>query len=178
MPNNQAMYAVIHGGIDPALRTLSCDFLTKLPFDGFAIGGSFGKTKEQMITMLKTLMPQLPEDKPNHLLGIGDLYSLDHCVRLGIDTFDSSHPTRCARHGLLFTAQGDKKILNAQYRTMFRPIDETCTCMVCQKYTMAYIHHLFKANELSGFTLATIHNVHFMVQLMAQYRNRIYHNEM
>jgi queuine tRNA-ribosyltransferase len=174
---NQAMYAVIHGGIDPRLRSMSAQFLIKLPFDGFAIGGSLGKTKEQMIAMLSSLMPQLPEDKPNHLLGIGDLPSIEACIKLGIDTFDSSHPTRCARHGLVFSSQGDKKILHATHKTNFRPIDETCTCVVCQNYTLAYLHHLLKAKEIIAYTLASIHNVHFMVQLMAEYRRKILDGE-
>lgn len=175
--NNQAMYAVVHGGIDPKLRALSASYLSKLPFDGFAIGGSLGKTKEQMITMLTGLMPQIPTDKPNHLLGIGDLYSIDECVRLGIDTFDSSHPTRCARHGLLFTSKGNIKIGNSEHKYNFRPIDETCTCSVCKNYTVAYLHHLLKAKEMTGYMLASIHNLHFMVQLMQQYRLAILHDQ-
>jgi queuine tRNA-ribosyltransferase len=174
---NQAMYSVIHGGINKELRKESCDVLTKLPFDGHAIGGSMGKNREEMIDMLTYVMPLLPDDKPNHLLGIGDLASIEPCIKLGIDTFDSSHPTRCARHGLFFTTKGPVKIGNAENKTAFRPIDETCTCYTCQHYTRAYIHHLFKAAELSAYTLATIHNLHFMVQLMADYRNKILNDE-
>jgi queuine tRNA-ribosyltransferase len=172
-PNNQAMYAVVHGGVDQVLRTKSCTYLTSLPFDGFAIGGSLGKTHAEMIDMLTYTMPQLPIDKPNHLLGIGDLTSLEPCIKLGIDTFDSSHPTRCARHGLLFTSTGPKKILNSEHRQNFNPIDRACTCVVCQKYTMSYMHHLFKAKEMTGYILASIHNLHFMVRLMENYRNHI-----
>jgi queuine tRNA-ribosyltransferase len=174
---NQAMYSVIHGGINKELRKESCDVLTKLPFDGHAIGGSMGKNREEMIDMLTFVMPLLPDDKPNHLLGIGDLASIQPCVQLGIDTFDSSHPTRCARHGLFFTTRGPVKIGNAENKTAFRPIDETCTCYTCQHYTRAYLHHLFKAAELSAYTLATIHNLHFMVQLMKDYRNKILNDE-
>ena len=123
-------------------------------------------------------MPEIPTDKPNHLLGIGDLESLEHCIKFGIDTFDSSHPTRCARHGLLFTSTGNQKILNSANRHAFEPIDKKCSCIVCQKYTRAYLHHLFKANELSGYTLASIHNLHFMVQLMANYRKKILNDEL
>jgi queuine tRNA-ribosyltransferase len=177
-PNNQAMYAVIHGGVDEQLRKKSCNYLTSLPFDGFAIGGSMGKTRQQMFDMLAYTMPELPTDKPNHLLGIGDLESLEQCIQLGIDTFDSSHPTRCARHGLLFTSTGNQKILNSSNRHTFEPIDKNCTCIVCQKYTRAYLHHLFKAKELTGYTLASIHNLHFMVQLMADYRNKILNDEL
>ncbi|MGB8467538.1 MAG: tRNA guanosine(34) transglycosylase Tgt [Candidatus Babeliales bacterium] len=170
----QAMYAVIHGGIDNALRTASCQFLSQLPFDGFAIGGSMGKTKEQMITMLTYLMPQMPTNKPNHLLGIGDIESLQQCVELGIDTMDSSHPTRCARHGLLFTSQGTVKIYNSAHKNSFEPIDAQCTCYTCTRYTRAYLRHLFKAHELSAYTLASIHNIHFMMQTMAHYRELIF----
>jgi queuine tRNA-ribosyltransferase len=177
-PQNQAMYAVIHGGIDKDLRLKSCDYLTSLSFDGFAVGGSLGKTREQMFEMLSYTMPRLPIDKPNHLLGIGDLESLAIGIELGIDTFDSSHPTRCARHGLLFTSIGNMKILNSANRNAFIPIDRNCLCMVCQKYTRAYLHHLFKANELTGYTLASIHNLHYMVQLMANYRSKILNNEL
>ena len=171
--NNQAMYAVIHGGIDEELRKKSCDYLTKLPFDGFAIGGSFGKNREEMFKLLDYLMPLLPQEKPNHLLGIGDLKSIEKIVGLGVDTFDSSHPTRCARHGLLFTSQGDKKILLSENKHNFEPVDKKCSCYTCKNYNVAYLHHLFKANELTAYTLATIHNLTFMVNLMAEYRKRI-----
>lgn len=171
--NNQAMYGVIHGGVDRTLRKLSCNYLTKMDFDGFAIGGSLGKTREEMFELLRFTMPQLPDNKPNHLLGIGDCASIKTCIELGIDTFDSSHPTRCARHGLLFTSNGNKKILHSSNKENFRPIDEQCPCIVCQKYTLAYLHHLYKAKEMSGYTLATIHNLQFMVTLMANYRQKI-----
>jgi queuine tRNA-ribosyltransferase len=177
-PQNQAMYAVVHGGINLELRKKSCEFLTNLPFDGYAIGGSLGKNHQEMFDMLCATMPRLPIDKPNHLLGIGDLASLEQCIKYGIDTFDSSHPTRCARHGLLFTKSGPYKILNSVNRDSYRPVDESCTCIVCQKYTRAYLHHLFKAHELTGFTLATIHNLHFMVQLMREYREKIIQDEL
>ncbi|MEX0939907.1 MAG: tRNA guanosine(34) transglycosylase Tgt [Candidatus Babeliales bacterium] len=176
-PNNQAMYAVIHGGIDKKLRIESAQYLTSLPFDGFAIGGSVGKNKQEMIEMLTHLMPTLPIDKPNHLLGIGDLPSLEAGISLGVDTFDSSHPTRCARHGLLFTNNGNLKILNSANKTSFEPIDKHCTCMTCRTYTRAYLHHLFKAKEMTAYQLASIHNLHFMVQLMQNYRKQILNDE-
>jgi len=176
-PQQQAMYSVIHGGINKDLRKESCEFLTKLPFDGHAIGGSMGKNRAEMVEMLQFMMPHLPEDKPNHLLGIGDLASIEPIVQLGVDTFDSSHPTRCARHGLLFTTKGFVKIGHASNSILFEPIDTTCTCYTCQNFTRAYLHHLFKAAELSAYTLATIHNLHFMVQLMADYRNKILNDE-
>lgn len=172
-PQQQAMYAVIHGGTDPQLRAKSCDFLTKLAFDGFAIGGSFGKNHSDMYQMLSYTMPRLPTDKPNHLLGMGDLNSMQRCIELGIDTMDSSHPTRSARHGLFFTNQGGVKILNSQNRTSYEPIDPTCPCITCTQYHRAYLHHLFKAKEIAGMVLATIHNLVYMVNAMKMYRERI-----
>ncbi|MCK4265358.1 tRNA-guanosine(34) transglycosylase [Candidatus Babeliales bacterium] len=176
-PNNQAMYAVLHGGIYDDLRNESCKILTSLPFDGFAIGGSLGKNREEMVKMLALLMPKLPEDKPNHLLGIGDLKSLEACIPLGIDTFDSSYPTRAARHGVLLTREGFLRIAKSSNSQNFCPIEKNCTCSTCQKFSLAYIHHLFKAKELVGLTLATIHNLHFMVELMKNYRNKILQNQ-
>lgn len=172
-PQNQAMYAVVHGGVDVELRKQSCDCLTRHPFDGFAIGGSVGKTKQEMLSMLEITLPRLPEDKPNHLLGIGDLESLKQCVPIGIDTFDSSYPTRAARHGLLLTQEGGLKVGKAEHANHFGPIEHGCTCWTCQHFTLAYLHHLFKANELTAYTLASVHNLHFMVKLMESYRQAI-----
>lgn len=176
-PNNQALYAVIHGGIDKELRKKSCEILTNLPFDGYAVGGSVGKNLDEMIEMLACTIPHLPTDKPNHLLGIGDLKSLEGCIPLGIDTFDSSHPTKAARHGLLFTKNGPMRIIKSGNAQNFEAPEVGCTCYTCTHYTLAYMHHLFKAHELTGLTLASIHNVHFMVQLMARYREKILRDE-
>jgi queuine tRNA-ribosyltransferase len=170
---NQAMYAVIHGGVDPALRKESCEFLTKLPFDGFAIGGSLGKTKDEMMEMLKILMPQLPEERPNHLLGIGDLESLERAIPLGIDTFDSSYPTRAARHGLLLSAEGGLKAERGENASNFGPLEYGCGCWTCKNFSLGYLHHLFKANEMTAYSLATIHNLYFMVEKMRQVREAI-----
>lgn len=172
--NNQALYAVIHGGLDKSLRKQSCDYLTKLPFDGFSIGGSVGKNREEMFDLLDFVVPLLPEDKPNHLLGIGDLQSIEKIVKQGIDTFDSSHPTKCARHGLLFAKNGGSiRILKSGMGKVFRPIEDDCQCYTCQHYTVAYLSHLFKSHEVSAMVLATIHNVHFMVKLMEKQRLNI-----
>ncbi len=118
-------------------------------------------------------MPQVPYNKPNHLLGIGDLTSVEPVLKLGIDTMDSSHPTRCARHGLLFTTQGLVKILNSRYQADFNPIDPGCTCYTCKHYSLAYLRHLFKTHELTAYQLASIHNLHFMMHLMRAYREKI-----
>jgi queuine tRNA-ribosyltransferase len=170
---NQAMYGVIHGGINKELREKSCKTLTNWDFDGFAIGGSCGKDKKEMFEMVQFTTPLLPEDKPNHLLGIGDIFSLEETVPLGIDTFDSSYPTKAARHSLILTKNGNMKMTKKEYASDYSPIEEGCTCFTCQNYTKAYLHHLFKAHELIAYNLATIHNLHFMVELMKGFRQKI-----
>ncbi|MFA6527182.1 MAG: tRNA guanosine(34) transglycosylase Tgt [Candidatus Babeliales bacterium] len=176
-PQNQALYAVVHGGLDENLRKKSCDFLSKLPFDGYAIGGSLGKNHAEMFQLLEFLMPHIPDDRPNHLLGIGDLPSLEACIPFGIDTFDSSHPTKAARHGLLFTKDGKKRVMQGGNAMSMRPIQDDCPCFTCRNYTMAYLNHLFKAHEPAALTLATIHNIAFMVDLMARYRQAIFEDK-
>ncbi|MCK4518099.1 tRNA-guanosine(34) transglycosylase [Candidatus Babeliales bacterium] len=171
--NGQALYAVVHGGVDRVMRKKSCDVLSSFDFEGYAIGGSVGKDRQEMIELVADVMPWLPDDKPNHLLGIGDIESIKGIVPLGVDTFDSSHPTKCARHGLLFTSNGTKRIAKASNAVALRPIEDGCTCPTCQHYTLSYLHHLFKAKEPAWATLATIHNVAFMVRLMGEYREKI-----
>ncbi len=175
---NQALYAVVHGGVDTDLRSQSARYLGSLPFDGYGIGGSVGKDRVEMREMLAHTLPQLPEDKPIHLLGIGDIPSIELAVPLGIDTFDSSHPTKCARHGLLFTAQGSVRVAQSKYALMQGPIEHGCTCYACSHYSIAYIHHLFKAHELTYYTLASIHNIAFMMRLMQRYRTAILNDEL
>lgn len=172
-PQQQAMYAVVHGGVDAELRAKSCDFLSSLPFDGFAIGGSMGKTKQELFEVLDNTVIRLDTSKPNHLLGIGDLESIAQSVPKGIDTFDSSYPTRAARHGVAITAQGPINLTKGEYRDQFRPIDPTCTCPTCASFTLAYVHHLFKAKEMTALTLASVHNLHQMVVIMQDYRQKI-----
>lgn len=172
-PNDQAMYAVIHGGIDDVMREESIKTLSAEPFDGFAFGGSFGTMKKEMIGMLKVATPKLPEEKPIHLLGIADLPSLHATIPIGIDTFDSSYPTKAARHGTLLTSAGSLKVTRGVYANDHNPVDPKCSCYTCQNYSLAYINHLFKAKEVTGHILATIHNLHFMVSLMQTYRQCI-----
>lgn len=176
-PQKQAIYGVIHGGVSLLFRKQSCQYLTSLPFDGYAIGGSVGKTQTEMIAMLRFTTEMLPSEKPIHLLGIGDLASLEKCVPLGIDTFDSSYPTKAARHGLLLTKQGGLKIEKKAFQTAFSPVEENCSCFTCRHYTLAYLHHLFKAKELSFFTLSTIHNLSYMVWKMGEFRRQILDNQ-
>ena len=176
-PNNQALYAVVHGGLDQELRKKSCEYLGSLPFDGFAVGGSLGKTREQMFELLKFVMPQLPTDKPNHLLGIADLPSIEACIPFGVDTFDSAYPTKAARHGLLLTKRGRVRAMAGGNASYHRPIEDDCTCSTCQRFTLSYLCHLFKSHELTAYSLATVHNLHFMVELMKDYRAKIMLNE-
>lgn len=176
-PNDQAMYAVVHGGVDPSLREKSAKFLSNLEFDGFAIGGSLGKTKEEMNIMLQDLMRHMPYDRPNHLLGIGDLENIDQSIPLGIDTFDSAYPTKAARHGTILTKKGKIKLSTLTNALQFGPIEKDCNCPTCKRFSMAYIHHLFKAKELIAYTLASIHNLYFMVEQMKRYREMILRDE-
>jgi queuine tRNA-ribosyltransferase len=172
-PQQQAMYAVVHGGVDPALRRKSCEILSQHPFDGFGIGGSLGCTKEQMVETVAATVPHTPMDKPRHLLGIADLQSLDACVPLGIDTFDSAYPTRSARHGVVFSSTGPVKLTRNSLSTHFEPIDKDCQCPTCKNYTVAYLHHLFKAKEATAQMLATQHNLAYMINYMATFRSQI-----
>jgi queuine tRNA-ribosyltransferase len=175
--NGQALYAVVHGGLDRDLRKKSCEYLSSLPFEGYSIGGSLGKNREDMLSLVADVVPWLPADKPNHLLGIGDLQSIAGIVPLGIDTFDSSHPTKCARHGLLFTGRGTVRIAQSANARLLEPIEKDCTCPTCKNYTLSYLHHLYKAREQAWAILATIHNVSFMVRLMVDYREKILRDE-
>ncbi|NGX30828.1 MAG: Queuine tRNA-ribosyltransferase [Chlamydiae bacterium] len=176
-PKGQHMYAVLHGGMDFDLRQHSLDVLKKLDFDGFSIGGSLGKTKKELFSLLEWLVPKIPKEKPNHLLGIGDLESVDFALKHGIDTFDSSYPTRCARHGMLLTKHAPLKITQGKYKLDFGPIEHDCVCPTCTHYSRAYLHHLFKAKELTSYTLATIHNVYFMIHKMKRMQQMILNDE-
>lgn len=173
---NQSMFAVVHGGMDPELRKKSCEILSTLNFEGFAIGGSVGKNHKMLKDVLEFTRPHLPNDRPCHLLGIGDIPAIDLSIPLGIDTFDSSYPTKAARHGTLLTARGPLKIATKKNAIIFSPIEDSCNCYSCQNYSLSYLHHLFKANELIYFTLATIHNIHFMCRLMQNYQELILHD--
>jgi queuine tRNA-ribosyltransferase len=176
-PRHQSMYGVVHGGVEDALRSESLKTLLDLGFDGLAVGGSLGKERSQMVEMLSKLMPQAPAELPVHLLGIADLPSIEACLPLGIDTFDSSYPTKAARHGMLLTSRGVVKIDRACYRSDPEPVDPACDCLTCSQYSAAYLHHLFKAHETTGLTLASIHNIRFMVRRFAEVREQILRDE-
>lgn len=172
----QAMYCVIHGGIDKGLRQMSIDYLTALPFDGFGIGGSLGKNREELFELLRFVLPRLPKDRPNHLLGIADVESIAGAVPLGVDTFDSCFPTRLGRHGTLLTRRfGRIQIRQSKWKTCFEPPDWEGGL---QGHTLAYLHHLHKAHEPMAATLMTLHNLLFMSEHMADLRTKILNDEL
>ena len=151
----QAMYCVIHGGLDRNLRKRSLEYLTSLPFDGYAIGGSLGKNGAELLDLLEWMMPILNENvvggvnrriKPRHLLGIADEPSILGAVRCGIDTMDSCYPTRLGRHGTLLSRNGKVHIKSGVHSRQYGvPIDPECSCSTCQQYDRPYLWHLFKA---------------------------------
>ena len=177
----QAMYCVVHGGLDPELRTKSVNYLTSLPFDGYAIGGSLGDGREELKGLLSWLMPQFDNlddkkrNKPRHLLGISDEESVWNAVAMGLDTMDSAYTTRLGRHGTLMTRkEGLIKINSGRHKRSFGvKIDDECHCKTCQTYDRAYLWHLFKSNEPLATPLATLHNIQYMNDLMARLRQDI-----
>ena len=167
----QALFGIVQGGRSEELRKKSAKVIGEMDFDGFGIGGSFAK--EDMSTAVKWVNEVLPEDKPRHLLGIGEPEDLFSGVENGVDLFDCVGPTRIARNGTMFTKNGKINILNAKFVKDFGSVDEGCGCNTCQNYTRAYLSHLFRAKEMLGATLASIHNVYFITNLVKQMRNAI-----
>lgn len=167
----QALFGIVQGGQYQELREESARVIGGMDFSGFGIGGSF--TEDDIGTAVAWVNKILPEEKPRHLLGIGEPQDLFMGVEQGIDTFDCVIPTRMARHGQLFTSQGKINILNAQFRSDFTPIQTDCACYTCTHYTKAYLAHLFRAKEMAAATLASIHNLYFLVNLTKQIRQSI-----
>ncbi|ASD30703.1 tRNA guanosine(34) transglycosylase Tgt [Chlamydia abortus] len=176
-PRHQSMYGVIHGGIDPKQRKIGCAFVEDHPFDGFAIGGSLGRNLNEMVPIVDITTSYLSKDRPVHLLGIGDLPSIQATIGFGIDSFDSSYPTKAARHGLILSSQGPIKIANQAYTNDLSPIDPECTCLTCtSKISRAYLRHLFKVHEPNASIWASIHNLHYMQEFMKNIREQILHD--
>ena len=152
----------------------SARLLTSLNFAGYAIGGlSVGEPKPVMYEILDSTAPLLPEDKPRYLMGVGSADCLWEGVRRGIDMFDCVLPTRVARNGTALTAGGKVVVRNAEYALDFSPIEPDCSCYTCANFTRAYLRHLFKAGEILGHRLLTIHNLHFTLTLMKEIRKAI-----
>jgi len=172
--NANALFGIVQGGMYEALRDESLGALVDIGFDGYAIGGlSVGEPKEDMMRVLGHTAPRLPASKPRYLMGVGTPEDLVAGVAAGIDMFDCVMPTRNARNGWLFTRFGNLKLRNARYRDDERPIDARCGCYACLHFSRAYLHHLQKVNEILGARLATIHNLHFYLSLMARMRAAI-----
>jgi len=173
--SDQALYAIVQGGTFLQLRQESAEFLTSLGFAGYGIGGlSIGEPKSVTLDMTEQTVALLPEDKPRYLMGVGSPEDIVEGVAGGIDMFDSALPTRVARNGALFTRLGRINIQNATYSQTEQPADSDCNCYTCRTFSAAYLHHLFKSQELLAYRLATIHNLTFMSNLMNKIRGAIY----
>ncbi len=176
-PNShQLLYGIVQGGAYEDLRRESARIIGRMPFNGVAIGGSLGRSKEEMHRVLDWTIPHLPEDKGRHLLGIGQIEDIFAAVRRGIDTFDCAAPTRIARNGTVFVKGAPRhriNLRNARFRDDSRPIEEVCDCSTCRHHSRAYLRHLHLASELSYYRLATIHNLRFLVCLMHEIREAI-----
>lgn len=165
---NQALFGIVQGGRYKDLRKESAKIIGKMDFDGFGIGGSFNK--EDMHNAVGWVAEELPEEKPRHLLGIGDPGDIILGIENGMDTFDCVAPTRIARNGSAYIKNKRINILNSKYREDFSPLEKDCPCYTCKNYTKAYISHLFRAKEMFGASLLSIHNLHFIVNLVEKAR--------
>ena len=169
-----ALFGIVQGGTDPALREASARQITSLPFDGFALGGlSVGESQELMWRTAAACAPMLPESAPRYLMGVGRPEDLVEAVFRGIDMFDCVLPTRNARNGSLFTPSGSLAIKRAEFADDPRPVDDTCACPTCRSHSRAYLRHLFMSNEILGHRLNTLHNLHVVLELMASLRAAI-----
>ena len=170
----QALFGIVQGGTVPEMRDESTRYITSIPFDGYAIGGlAVGETKAEMHAVTERVCDGLPADRPRYLMGVGSPEDLVNSVALGVDMFDCVLPTRVARNGALFTLTGRVNIANRRYAEQDTPLDDACDCYACRNYSAAYLRHLFKAGEMLGPRLASIHNLRFILRLMADLRAAI-----
>ena len=173
-PQDQALFGILQGAGYKDLRLAHAQEMIAMDFPGYSIGGlSVGESKEEMNQVLDYLTPVMPKHKPRYLMGVGSPDSLIDGVIRGVDMFDCVLATRIARNGTCMTSQGRLVVKNAQYARDFRPIDDKCDCYTCKHYSRAYIRHLIKCDEIFGLRLASIHNVHFLLNLMKQVRYHI-----
>jgi queuine tRNA-ribosyltransferase/7-cyano-7-deazaguanine tRNA-ribosyltransferase len=173
---SQALFGIVQGGAYRDLRGKSATFIADHDFDGYAIGGSLGRSREEMYQVVEWTTPLLPQEKPRHLLGIGEIEDIFEVVRRGIDLFDCVAPTRMARTGTVFVRKADRfriHILNARFRDDPGPIQQGCGCYTCSNYSRSYVRHLFLAQELLATHLASIHNLYFLESLMRSIRAAI-----
>ena len=172
--NPNALFGIVQGGMEADLRRESAEALRDIGFPGYAIGGlAVGEEKDVRERTIEATVPHLPPDAPRYLMGVGKPEDIVAAVERGVDMFDCVLPTRNARNGHLFTANGDIRLKNARYRDDLRPIDEGCDCYTCRRYTRSYLHHLGRCNEILGARLNTLHNVHYYQSLMAGLRRAI-----
>jgi queuine tRNA-ribosyltransferase len=170
----QALFGIVQGGTFLDLRDESTQYITDIPFDGYAIGGlAVGESKAQMYEITQQVADQLPVDKPRYLMGVGSPEDLVESVYRGVDMFDCVLPTRVARNGALFTRQGRVNIANRRFAELDEPLEAGCDCYTCRNFSAAYLWHLFKAREILGLRLATVHNLRFIIRLMAEMREAI-----
>ena len=170
----QALFGIVQGGVFPELRDESSRVISDIPFHGYAVGGlAVGENKEQMYRFTGQVANLLPTDKPRYLMGVGSPEDLVEGVARGIDMFDCALPTRVARNGSLFTPEGRVDIAKSRYAEQQGPLDETCDCYTCRNYSAGYLRHLFRAKELLGLRLASIHNLRFVLSLMERIRASI-----
>jgi queuine tRNA-ribosyltransferase len=172
--NPNALFGIVQGGMFEHLRQESLDALVDLDLPGYAVGGvSVGEPKDEMLRIMAHTPHRLPTHKPRYLMGVGTPEDLVEGVAQGVDMFDCVMPTRNARNGHLFARFGDLKLRNARHKTDERPVDETCTCYTCQNFSRAYLHHLDRCGEMLGPMLASIHNLHYYVNLMREIRDAL-----
>ena len=170
----QVLFGIVQGGMYPELRKRSAEALQEIDFPGYSIGGlSVGESKELMYEVLEATTPLLPKHKPRYLMGVGTPDCLVEGVARGVDMFDCVYPTRVARNGTVLTHKGRLVVRNAEHARDFAPLEEGCTCYTCQNFSRAYLRHLFKAEEILGLELASIHNIHFLLRLMEEAREAI-----
>ena len=178
LENPNALFGIVQGGMFEDLRQESLEGLVDIGFHGYAIGGlSVGEPKEDMVRILEHIAHKLPDNAPRYLMGVGTPEDLVYAVSQGVDMFDCVMPTRNARNGWLFTRFGDIKIRNARYKDDTKPLDPSCTCHSCQHFSRAYLHHLHRANEITGARLNTLHNLHYYLTLMEEMRNALEQNQ-
>jgi queuine tRNA-ribosyltransferase len=170
----QELFGIVQGSVFHDLRKSCLEKLMEIGFGGYAVGSlAIGEPKEEMAAVLNAIVPQLPEDRPRYLMGVGTPEDLVESVRLGIDMFDCVMPTRNARNGKLFTSWGSIQIKNSKYADDDQPIEPGCTCYTCRRFSRAYLRHLFIARELLVYRLNTIHNLHYYLTLMEGMRKAI-----
>ena len=172
--HRQFLFGIIQGSVYKELREKSANDLTKLNFDGYAIGGlAVGEPADVMYDITDFTTDLMPEDKPRYLMGVGRPENILESVDRGIDMFDCVMPTRNARHGVLFTGEGVLTLTNSKFKDDFEKVDENCGCYTCKNYSRAYLRHLFNAGELLALQLASVHNLHFYISLLQTARERI-----